>query len=1791
MVENQYSFLMFNTSKSNNEESSDSDKKRTKNFNLRSFDRFKPKQIKKEEKDIEDIEDAENKVISLLSDYLKNIKLEKKNDNSKNLNYKYSTFNRNQRKKVKRNTCISNINCKNQFKNDYDNNKKLHLNFNMNSSKKNNNKFSTFITSKRKEKLKSNIDNIFNSINNKPPKIKVKLIEKNKKTQTNSSKSFKKFKDKYCEEEKIEKKISKEISNITDSKHLKSSLNSKNESSVQDNNNKSINRNQINEKDELFNKIIKKQDKKSRNNIFNESFHNSMMSEGSQYNINQKSFEINNDNKSKINNASVIYSKNNRLAINSPGGKKSISNNKRNTMIFSEINFKNMINKVEPEFKKNNINNKKELINNNEEKLKINKILKNNVEFKSIREKLKDSLILRPEEFQSSQRKKVFNDNNKSNIKISNILITKRSNQTVAKNFNMKNINKTINTINLGYINKDEILKKNNSEINNKSNLNFSQFTEKNNKKEEKKKKSKSNENETEKTLKTTKTNKTNNIEISNNLNPSFKIFSKNGIQRKNTLYLEKLRKITHKPNLYDSLDDEELEDEDDGTIIYLDPNSNFVLLFDGILFLVSIISFIQNPFYLAMTHNFCRKKKITLVSGINIITELLYICDLILGFFRAYYNWEEQLICRHRNIIKKYLTEWFIFDLISAMPIYIISKLCEPYCNDYELSSSYYNIILKNLNYVLISNKLIKLIKVHMSNQAIKVISNKLSDNYKMIFYVFLVLCTLNYAACLYIFIARNCYPNWILQARLGTHPFIDIYICSIYIIIMALTTVGYGDITCYCFHERIYQLFLLIVGIMAYSYAVSAISNYIQKINERSADFTKKKSILDEIKLSNPNVPDYLYDRILKHLFYKNKHEKKLKNLIFDCLPVSLKNDLISEMYKPIINKFIFFKNFQNKDFIVSVILGFKAVIAFKNDILVNEGDRIEDIIFVKKGALSVELPINITNPQKNIDKYLNTQLLEMNNTQNLEKKDNSVNNLNISWSKNNNHLNNLNNNNLKEKKFNKENIHSSTIIGSNFQSSKISIIDVKPSFLKREKANVQDEIRYVKILGIRNNEHFGDVLMFLEKRSPLRLRVRSKKSELFFLKKIDALKISHNHPNIWRNINKKSIYNYEQIKKYIINIVEIYCSVKINNKLKKAKSNSDSIYDDLISKTKKVKKISKINIHHIKTDLKKSTLKFNKETRRSKSLNNSSNKNFENIFIKQKIYISFEENNNKYKYFSLKKLQEKYNLDNIYSNRTKLKFSPSSSSSSSIVDRKKNKRSKHEKSKKHRKKYKNYQRTKRDKSHKEVKLKKAEKKNKREINQIYNKKEEENINSLINTNISKNKNNNNNNLLNIKRFSSSSKTLKMDKSYSYHFFNNDNSELIEDNEESESNITSNQISNEIHSGEEIKINKENNSLFNKKYNILSKNKINILLNNNIDNKNSKIKILLNSFVKEYDLIDEESKKYSNKSLNNDINIKNNISKKKFTSSFNSQSDEIKKKEKKFKNCNLSIDNKISLLFESSYDNFNLISKENLIKNKSLQERLKKFLINEIIELTYSNRHILKNKYSLIESNNKESSKTKYQSSMIPIEKNENSVMKSMHYSPLTNKVNKKTILKSKNHFELNLQKPSYKKKVIFLSASFKENSEKNKKLFNDDMNNDNKSVLIRKKTMKKRFASNRDLVNPFSSELIHKKILRKKSPKLLSPGLKLKKRESNNLLSQIDFNIEKTNQNLNNPDIFYSNFFNYLLEEKIKEREKKNDNLTFIGQPINDEIESKKEKIIKRKSTGRKVKNNND
>ena len=51
-----------------------------------------------------------------------------------------------------------------------------------------------------------------------------------------------------------------------------------------------------------------------------------------------------------------------------------------------------------------------------------------------------------------------------------------------------------------------------------------------------------------------------------------------------------------------------------------------------------------------------------------------------------------------------------------------------------------------------------------------------------------------------------------------------------------------------------------------------------------------------------------------------------------------------------------------------------------------------------------------------------------------------------------------------------------------------------------------------KQLKILDLRSNEHFGDVLMILNEKSPVTIKVKSKKAELSYFKYYELLKITH-------------------------------------------------------------------------------------------------------------------------------------------------------------------------------------------------------------------------------------------------------------------------------------------------------------------------------------------------------------------------------------------------------------------------------------------------------------------------------------------------------------------------------------------------------------------------------------------------------------------------------------------------------------------------------------------------------
>ena len=227
---------------------------------------------------------------------------------------------------------------------------------------------------------------------------------------------------------------------------------------------------------------------------------------------------------------------------------------------------------------------------------------------------------------------------------------------------------------------------------------------------------------------------------------------------------------------------------------------------------------------------------------------------------------------------------------------------------------------------------------------------------------------------------------------------------------------------------------------------------------------------------------------------------------------------------------------------------------VITNKGDIIIDKNEIVNSMIFVKQGRLSVELAINMNNIYNEIDDYINGNFILGEDKEDKKKK------LEIYKRKNTFSLMSTLNYTMDD----------SFILNSG---RKLSLSYKKPvsfrknllKFMKNQflsgNNDIQDnanftKIKYVKLYYIRKGEHFGEIFMFLNKPSSFTLRVKSPKAELLMLKKIDAIEISSNYPNIWKRVNKKSFKNLVHLKELISREIIKFCGkngIKYNRSYK--------------------------------------------------------------------------------------------------------------------------------------------------------------------------------------------------------------------------------------------------------------------------------------------------------------------------------------------------------------------------------------------------------------------------------------------------------------------------------------------------------------------------------------------------------------------------------------------------------------------------------------------------------------
>ena len=286
------------------------------------------------------------------------------------------------------------------------------------------------------------------------------------------------------------------------------------------------------------------------------------------------------------------------------------------------------------------------------------------------------------------------------------------------------------------------------------------------------------------------------------------------------------------------------------------------------------------------------------------------------------------------------------------------------------------------------------------------------------------------------------------------------------------------------------------------------------------------------------------------------------------------------------------------------------------------------------------------------------------------------------------------------------------------------------------------------------------------------------------------------------------------------------------------------------------------------------------------------------------------------------------------------------------------------------------------------------------------------------------------------------------------------------------------------------------------------------------------------------------------------------------------------------------LKIHNNISFQFKSAYENLNFISCGKLINDKSLQTKLKNYLIEEIQNLSFRhNSGLIKKTNSFAGPLQFNNTKNKFIANIGANQRRSTSIVYNKNNMHLTYKKTKKKQKRSISSLHRRSKTQSSISKIFNRSSSVKErnveNPKKDKNKFQTGIGNELGSYKFGKNRVSSQkgllFNNNalNNIHNNNSNLDFHKRVKSRKSAAMLTTFVKTKKKKDN-ILSKINFNIQKTNQNLNNPDEFYSNYFNALLEGEITKKNQKNNILFGYPMTDNSKVKKEKEKYTKIKGT---------
>ena len=398
-------------------------------------------------------------------------------------------------------------------------------------------------------------------------------------------------------------------------------------------------------------------------------------------------------------------------------------------------------------------------------------------------------------------------------------------------------------------------------------------------------------------------------------------------------------RKLYKREKICDTDSEDEGSDNEKEVPWVILPDNPYKRLWDLAIAIIILYSSIMTPYEIA----FIDKTK---DSWSDFLLDAFLWLDIVITFFSAYTDSEENLVKNHKKIIITYLKTWFIVDLVSVLPINQMTSTSFAYNKITRISR------LPKLYRLVKLTKLLRMTRMTAKgnvNKVTKFFLEKLKINAnieRLIFFVLTFLLLNHLCACFWYFMAKleDLSPDsWVVRLGYVDSSNFELYIISFYWTLTTVTTVGYGDINAGTTIERVYNLFIMSFGVLLYSFAIGSLSSIVSTLDQKTAEMNQKLQILSSIK-KEFNLDQSIYDKVRKVIKFDLSRNQKDKMMFLQELPNKLRIELSQIMHDKVIQNLYFFRD-QPSDFFAYVAPLLKPVKFSQNDYLYKCQDMIDE------------------------------------------------------------------------------------------------------------------------------------------------------------------------------------------------------------------------------------------------------------------------------------------------------------------------------------------------------------------------------------------------------------------------------------------------------------------------------------------------------------------------------------------------------------------------------------------------------------------------------------------------------------------------------------------------------------------------------------------------------------------------------------------------------------------------------------------------------------------------------